>query len=166
MKHKIAGFFIGEKMKLPPELIDALKIKDPGDTVVYLATSGLDGKPNLAVQQFTDVLEDEFVLMPDLFAQKTRINLNENLVGALTIAWPPELSGWVVAGPCNIFQWGHPPNYAFQGLKAGPILSGWGEWDQRESPETLPAEVRPTVFAQRGVIVLKAQTVSRIGGNQ
>jgi uncharacterized protein len=152
-------------MKLPRELIDALKIKKIGDTVAYLATSGLDGKPNLAVQQFTDVLDDEFVLMPDLFAQKTKVNLNENLVGTLTIAWPSELSGWVVEGPCNIFQWGHPPNYSFQGLKAGPILSGWGEWDQKESPDTLPEDIRPTVFAQRGVIVLKAEKVSRIGGD-
>ncbi len=152
-------------MKLPSELIDALKVKKPCDTIAYLATSGLDGKPNLAVQQFTDVLDDEFVLMPDLFAQKTKINLNENLVGALTIAWPSELSGWSIEGPCNIFQWGHPENYSFQGLKAGPILSGWGEWDQKESLDTLPEDMRPTVFAQRGVIVLKAGKVSRIGGD-
>lgn len=149
-------------MKLPRELINALKINNPGDTVVYLTTSGLDGKPNLAVQQFTDVLDDEFVLMPDLFAQKTKVNLNENFVGALSIASPSELSGWTVEGPCNIFQWGHPPNYSFQGLKAGPILSTWGEW--QESPETLPEDVRPTVIAQRGVIVLKVEKVLRIGG--
>ena len=153
-------------MKLPRELVDALKVKEAGDTVVYLATSGLDGKPNLAVQQFTDVLDDEFVLMPDLFAQKTKVNLNENLLGSLTIALPSELSGWIVEGPCNIFQWGHPPNYDFHGLKAGPILSGWGEWDQRESPEILPEDARPTVFAQRGVIVLKAEKVLHVGGNR
>ncbi len=150
-------------MKLPRELVDVLKIKHPDDTVVYLTTSGLDGKPNISVQQFTDVLDDEFVLMPDLFAQKTKVNLNENMVGTLTVAWPSESSGWAIEGPCNIFQWGHPPNYSFQGLKAGKILSGWGEWDQRECPDALAEEVRPTVFAQRGVIVLQARKVSRIG---
>jgi len=76
------------------------------------APFGLDGKPNIAVRQFTDVLDDEYVLMPDLFAQKTKINLNENLVGALTVAWPSEFNGWTVQGPCNIFPWGHPPNYS------------------------------------------------------
>jgi ferredoxin len=35
-------------MKLIRELVDALKIKEPGDTIVYLATCGLDGKPNLS----------------------------------------------------------------------------------------------------------------------
>lgn len=146
-------------MKLIRELADALKIKEPGDTIVYLATCGLDGRPNLAHQQFTDVLEEEFVLMPDLFAQKTKVNINENMAAALTIAWPETLRGWVIEGPCNIFQWGHPPGYSFQGLRAGFVLSGWGEWDQRESLDALPDDLRPTVVAQRGVIVLRAARI-------
>jgi uncharacterized protein len=148
-------------MKLPRELADALRIKEPRDTVVYLTTCGLDGKPNLARQQFTDILDDEYILMPDLFAQKTKVNLNENLAAALTVAWPEALRGWVIEGPCNIFQWGHPAGYSFQGLKAGFILSGWGEWDRQESLNALPDDLRPTVFAQRGVIVLRAARIFR-----
>jgi len=146
-------------MKIPEPLIEALRIKSPGDAKVYLATAGRDGRPNVSPQQFTDVLRDEYVLLPDLFAQKTKVNLNENLVGAITIAHPESLRGWVLAGPCNVFQWGHPPNYAFAGVKAGEILGGWGDWEARESIDALPEGERPTVVAQRGVIVLKVESV-------
>jgi hypothetical protein len=148
-------------MKIPEPLAEALRIKSPDDTQVYLTTAGRDGKPNVSVQQFTDVLRDEYVLLPDLFAQKTKVNLNENLVGAISIAHPERLRGWVLEGPCNVFQWGHPPNYAFAGLKAGEILGGWGDWEAREPMDELPEGERPAVLAQRGVIVLKVEGVRR-----
>lgn len=146
-------------MKIPKSLADALRIKSPDDTQVFLTTASRDGKPNVSLQQFTDVLRDEYVLLPDLFAQKTKVNLNENLVGAITIASPESLRGWVLEGPCNVFQWGHPPNYTFAGLKAGDILGGWGDWETRESIDALSEGERPTVVAQRGVIVLKVENV-------
>jgi hypothetical protein len=146
-------------MKIPKALAEALRIKSADDTKVYLTTAARDGKPNVSVQQFTDVLRDEFVLLPDLFAQKTKVNLNENLVGAITIAHPESLRGWVLEGPCNIFQWGHPPNYPFAGLRAGEILEGWGDWEAREPFDQLPEDERPAVIAQRGVIVLKVENV-------
>ncbi len=148
-------------MKIPEPLAEALRIRSPSDVQVYLTTAGRDGKPNVSPQQFTDVLRDEYVLLPDLFAQKTKVNLNENLVGAITIAHPESLRGWVLEGPCNVFQWGHPPNYAFAGLKAGEILGGWGDWETREPIDELPESERPTVVAQRGVIVLKVESVRR-----
>jgi hypothetical protein len=150
-------------MKLPKELVDLLRIGAPGDVAAYLATASRDGKPNLLPQAFTDVLDDEFVLMPDLFAQKTKVNLNENLVGALSVAHPSGI-GWVIEGPCNVFQWGHPPGYRFQGLRAGDVLERWGEWDRLESIDDLPEEVRPTVFAQRGVLVIRAERVRTTEG--
>ena len=148
-------------MKLPKELVEALRIGAPGNTLAYLVTASLEGKPNLLPQAFTDVLDDEFVLMPDLFAQKTKVNLNENLVGALSVAYPSGI-GWVIEGPCNVFQWGHPPGYRFQGLRAGEVLERWGEWDRLESIDDLPEEVRPTVFAQRGVLVIRAERVRNV----
>jgi hypothetical protein len=149
-------------MKLPPELVEALRLGAPGDTVAWLATASRDGTPNLAPQPFTDVLDDEFVLVPDLFLQKTKVNLNENLVGALSVAHPAVLSGWCVEGPCNVFQWGHPASYRFQGLRAGEVLERWGDWDRLEAVDALPEELRPTVFAQRGVVVLRAQRLRRV----
>ena len=146
---------------IPSELAEVLKIKSPLDTIVYLTTSDLSGRTNVAVQPFTDVLDGQFVLIPDLFAQKTKVNLNERLWGVVSVAWPDRDAGWLIEGPTNIFQWGHPPNYRFQGLKAADILGGWGDWDSRESFDGVPEELRPQVVAQRGVIVVKAEKVWR-----
>lgn len=143
-------------MKLPKEIVDALKIKQSDDVIVYLTTCSLDGQCNISPQLFTDVYADEFILMPDLFAVKTKINLNENRVGIVTIAHPAEGKTWELRGPCGHIEWGLPDNYDFQGVKAGDILKKWGDWSEKESFSALPDDVRPTVIAQRGVIVLKA----------
>lgn len=143
-------------MKLPKEIVDVLRIKQPDDVIVYLTTCSVDGKCNISPQLFTDVYADEFILMPDLFAVKTKINLNENRVGVVTIAHPVEGKAWALRGSCGHIEWGLPDNYDFQGVKAGDILKKWGEWSEKESFSALPPDVRPHVIAQRGVIVLKA----------
>lgn len=142
-------------MKLPKEIVEALKIKDPDDVWVYLTTCDVQGKCNISPQLFTDVYDDEFLLMPDLFAVKTKINLNENRVGVVTVAKPSEGVAWAMRGPCGHIEWGLPDNYSFQGITAGDVLKKWGEWDEKESFDALPEEVQPSVIAQRGVIVLK-----------
>jgi len=146
---------------LPDELIEVLRIKSALDSVVYLTTTSLSGRPNLSVHTFTDVWDRQFILLPDLFAQKSKVNLNEHLWGLISVALPDADSGWRVEGPANVIQWGHPPGYRFHGLKAGEILDGWGDWEARESFDAVPEEVRPTVVAQRGVIVVKAEKVWR-----
>ena len=65
-------------MKLTKEIVEALKVKKPDDVEVYLTTSSINGKCNILPLLFTDVYQDEYILMPDLFAVKTKINLNEN----------------------------------------------------------------------------------------
>lgn len=142
-------------MKLARDIIDALRIKNPDDVAVYLTTSSVDGRCNISPQFFTDVYLDEFILMPDLFAVKTKINLNENRVGVVTIAFPAEGKIWALRGPCGHIEWGLPDNYDFQGVKAGDILKRWGDWSEKESFQGLPEDIMPTVIAQRGVIVLK-----------
>ncbi len=151
-------------MKLPAELIRALRPGSSADAIVFLTTASLDGRPNVAVQRFTDVQGDEYILMPDLFALKTKINLNENQRGILTIASPGSLRHWRIEGPCNVIQWGHPDSYRFHGLRAGEVLKHWGDWSLLEPVEDLPEDERPAVIAQRGVIVLKAERVE--GGDR
>lgn len=148
-------------MKLPPELVEALRIKGPLDTIAYLTTSDLSGRTNVLVQHYTDVHDDEFILFPDLFAQKTKVNLNENLRGVVSVSHPDAASAWIVEGPCNVFQWGHPPNYRFEGLRAQDVLDNWGDWDSREPFDQVPDDIRPEVVAQRGVIVVHAERVYR-----
>lgn len=142
-------------MKIPKEIIDVLKIKEPDDVKVYLTTSSIEGKCNISPQVFTDIYQEEYILMPDLFAVKTKINLNENRVGVVTIAHPSEGKRWAFRGPCAHIEWGLPDNYDFQGVKAGDILKRWGDWSEKENFSALPDEYRPSVIAQRGVIVLK-----------
>ncbi len=142
-------------MKLPKEIVDVLKIKEPDDLIVYLTTSSVDGKCNIMPSLFTDVYDDEFILIPDLFAVKTKINLNENRVGVVTIAYPSEGKKWALRGPCGHIEWGVPDNYSFQGIRAGDVLKKWGDWEEKEPFASLPEDIRPAVVAQRGVIVLK-----------
>ncbi len=142
-------------MKLPKEIVDVLKIKEPDDLIVYLTTSSVDGKCNIMPSLFTDVYDDEFILIPDLFAVKTKINLNENRIGVVTIAYPSEGKKWALRGPCGHIEWGVPDNYSFQGIRAGDVLRKWGDWEEREPFTSLPEDIRPAVIAQRGVIVLK-----------
>lgn len=151
-------------MKIPNELTGLLRIKTSPNTVGYLVTSSLEGRPNILASPLTDILDDQFVLLPDLFAQKTKVNLNENLRGAMSIALPESGSSWIVEGPCNIFQWGHPAAFRWQGISAGDVLGHWGNWADLVDLEQLQEGIRPTVVAQRGVIALFAEKISRTGG--
>ncbi|NTW57153.1 MAG: hypothetical protein HGB20_08950 [Chlorobiaceae bacterium] len=151
-------------MKIPEEIAGLLRLNSSRKAAAYLATAGLQGNPNLLAAPLTDVHQDEFVLLPDLFAQKTKVNLNENLRGAISLELPEDEGGWVLEGPCNIFQWGHPDAFRWKGLTAGEVLGRWGNWAGLEDLEALPDGLRPVVVAQRGVIALQVETVKKIGG--
>jgi uncharacterized protein len=153
-------------MKIPEEIAGLLRLKTGNSVPVYLATSGLEGRPNLLRASLTDIHHDEFVLLPDLFAQKTKVNLNENLRGAVSVETPEGKGSWVLEGPCNIFQWGHPDAFRWKELSAGEVLGRWGNWAELTDMETLPEGLRPSVVAQRGVIALQVETVKRIGGKE
>jgi predicted pyridoxine 5'-phosphate oxidase superfamily flavin-nucleotide-binding protein len=151
-------------MKLPRDLVERITGGAPGTTVAYLATALGDGRPNLLPVPFTDVVGDELVLLPDLFAQKTKVNLNENSAAALSFASEGDQPGWVLEGHADIVQWGHPRAFKAFGLSAASVLERWGDWDEGVEP-VIDAEepaARPTVFAQRGVIVFKPERISEV----
>lgn len=151
-------------MKLPTELNQRLKGRAPGTVVAYLTTSRRDGHPNVLPIPFTDVVDDEYVLLPDLFAQKTKVNLNENRRAALSFADEDGSLPWVLVGRADIMQWGHPRSFRLFGLTAGQVLDGWGDWDETIEPVLDAPEpaARPTVFAQRGVIVFSPEHVEEV----
>lgn len=150
-------------MTLPPTIVELLRARSPRRGAAYLATASISGLPNLLVQPFTDV-EGELVLMPDLFAQKTRVNLNENPRAVLTVEASGGAGTFALEGPCNVFQWGHPDAYRWRGLRAGDVLARWGDWSLVEPFDGLPEEARPTVLAQRGVIALAPESIRIPGG--
>lgn len=148
-------------MRLPPKLTEKLKGGASGNFVAFLTTSLMNGHPNIMPSPFTDVIDDEIVLLPDLFAQKTKVNLNENFSASLSFAAENDDAGWVLEGRAGIIQWGHPRSYRLFGLSAGDVLDGWGDWDETVEPVIDAPEpaARPSVFAQRGVIVFKPERV-------
>lgn len=146
-------------MKLTDEMKEALKAGSGKDVVMYLTTSSAGGKCNIHLQPYTDVYKDEFIFAPDLFAQKTKININENRVAVLTVANPPEGCSWSFRGPCNIIQWGHPPKFNFHGVLAGEVLDKWGDWGSLESYDHVDDDIKPKAIVQRGVFVLKVEEV-------
>ena len=146
-------------MKLTEEMKEALKIGSSSDVVTYLFTSTANGKANLYLQPYTDVYQDEFILSPDLFAQKTKININENRVAVMTVSNPASGQSWAFRGPCNIIQWGHPPKFSFHGVLAGDVLAKWGDWGKLEPYDVVDEEIRPKAVGQRGVFVVKVEEV-------
>lgn len=152
-------------MKIPKDLAAHLKGGAAGTTVAMLATSMGDGRVNLHAIPFTDVVDDELVLLPDLFAQKTKVALNENRAAALSFATEDGGSlPWVLEGAADVIQWGHPARFRLFGLRAGEVLERWGDWDETVEPVLLAEEdaARPTVFAQRGVIVFKPERIVEV----
>jgi len=147
-------------MKLPASLLSRLKAKSPEWFVTYLATSSKDGRTNLIPIAFSDVINDELVVLPDLFAQKTKVNLNENHHAALSFAAADGLFHLVLEGAADIVQWGHPASFTLFGLKAGDVLARYGDWDETVEPVVTADEaIRPAVFAERGVIVFRPERI-------
>jgi hypothetical protein len=148
-------------MKLPKEMVDLIKAGDDTVLVAYLATASKEGIPNILAVPFSDVVNDELILLPDLFAQKTKININENNRASLSFYFETRTVNYVLEGITDIIQWGHPGNFKLFGLKASEVLSRWGDWDENIEP-VLAAKnkfLRPSVYAQRGVIVFKPENI-------
>lgn len=147
-------------MKIPDEIVNLLRIKDINDTIIYFATSSLKGNTNLLPVSLTDVYLNEYILLPDLFAQKTKVNLNENRIGVVSIVLPDDYRNITIEGPANIIQWGHPKSFRFYDLTAKDILENWGVWTDKEDVLNEKNENKPQVFKQRGVIVIKAESIN------
>lgn len=147
-------------MKLSQAMKDALKIVGKGGAVVHLTTSNLQGNSNTVCERFVSVYNDEFILIAEMFAQKTRVNLNENPVGVITIAHPVKGRTWAFSGPTTILQEGLPDDYEFEGIRAKDVIEKWGDWAELEPPSEVPPDLRPPVLIQRGVIILKVNEIT------
>lgn len=151
-------------MKVPTELVRRLSGSSGETLVALLSTSLSDGTTNIMPTPFTDIVNDELVLLPDLFAQKTKVNLNENRSASLSFATADGALPWILEGVADIIQWGHPKSFNLFGLRAGEVLERWGDWDASIEPVLDAAEpaARPAVFAQRGVIVFKPERIAEV----
>lgn len=144
---------------LNEEMKEVLKVVGKGGSVVHLATCSADGKPNIVAERFVTHYKGQYILIADMFAQKTKVNLNENPVGCISIAHPVKDHSWVFRGPCTIISHAAPDDYKWYDLVAGEVLKEWGEWAAKEPPDEVPPDIAPPKLAQRGVIALRVEEV-------
>ena len=144
---------------LTEEMKDVLKIVGKGGAVVHLTTCSADGVPNIVAERFVTHYKDEYILIAEMFAQKTKVNLNENEVACISVAHPVKGHTWVFRGPCTVISHAAPANYRWHGLKAGEVLAEWGDWATKEPPDEVPPDIAPPRLSQRGVIALKVEEV-------
>jgi len=147
-------------MKLNNEMKKALKIVGSGGAVVYLTTASKEGVPNVVGERFVTLYEDEYILIAEMFAQKTRVNINENPYGVITMAHPLRGRTWAFSGPVTILQEGFAENYEWEGLNVSEVLEEWADWAVKEPPSEVPPDIRPPVLVQRGVIALHVTRIT------
>lgn len=147
-------------MKLSSEMKKALKTVGSGGSVVYLTTVSKEGIPNIVGERFVSLFRDEYILIAEMFAQKTRVNINENPHGVITMAHPLRGRTWTFTGPVTILQEGLTDDYVWEGVSAREVLDEWGDWALKEPPSEVPPDIRPPVLVQRGVIALHVTDIS------
>ncbi|NLJ56492.1 MAG: pyridoxamine 5'-phosphate oxidase family protein [Firmicutes bacterium] len=145
--------------KLTPEMKQVLKVVGKGGAVVFLSTCSKDGKPNIVAERFITHYKDEYILIAEMFAQKTKVNLNENEQGCISVAHPSKGKTWVFRGPCTIISHAASPNYRWHGIRAKEVLAEWGNWAEKEPPDEVPPDIAPPKLAQRGIIALKVEEI-------
>jgi hypothetical protein len=147
-------------MKVSREVKDALRIVGSGGSVVYLTTVSREGVANIVGERFVSFYRDEYILIAEMFAQKTRVNLNENPHSVITLAHPLRGRTWSFSGLATILQEGFPEEYQWEGLNAREVLDEWGDWALKEPPSEVPPDIRPPVLVQRGVIAFHIQALT------
>jgi hypothetical protein len=148
--------------KLTEKMKEALKVPGKGGSLVYLATSSLSGKPNIAAMRYVDTYGDDKILISDMFLLKTKVNLKENSEAVIAICHPLEAGGgrqWAFKGKAIDIEYGFRPDFNWYGVTAKEVLDGWGDWHEKEPPEEVPPDIVYPVPAQRGVVVLHVEEI-------
>ena len=108
-----------------------------------LATAGKDGKPNGVPMGIMKIISDDEVMMLDNFLYKTRQNLEENPVAAVTYWSPEDRYGYQLKGKVRIETSGELLDEARRELK------------ERGFP-----------FTSRAVVIVKIEEAYYIGANK
>lgn len=144
---------------LTDDMKRVLRVVGKGGAVVHLTTCSAEGKPNIVAERFVTHYKDEYILIAEMFAQKTKVNLNENPVGSISIAHPVGTHTWVFSGPATVITHAAPEDEKWYDLMAGDVLGDWGDWAGKEPPDEVPPDIAPPKLSQRGVIALKVEEV-------
>jgi hypothetical protein len=142
-------------MSIGNEVKKAIKTVGGGGVVLYLTTVSRKGVPNIVGERFVSLFKDRYILIAEMFAQKTRANINENSNAIITLAHPVRGRTWLFKGPVTILQEGLSDDYVWEGLSAREALDEWGDWALKEPPSEVPPDIRPPALVQRGVIAFR-----------
>lgn len=145
--------------KLTQEMKDVVKVVGKGGAVVHFTTCSADGVPNIVAERFVATYKDEFIIIADMFATKTKANLNENGVACVSVANPVKGHTWVFRGPAAAITIGTPKSFTWQGIRGTELLDEWGDWANKEPPDEVPPDIAPPKLAQRGVMIVKVDEV-------
>ena len=108
-----------------------------------LATAGKDGKPNGVPMGIMKIISDDEVMMLDNFLYKTRQNLEENPVAAVT-------------------YWSQEDRYGYQ-LKGKVRIETSGELLEEARRDL---KERGFLFTSRAVVIVKVEEAYYIGANK
>jgi len=144
---------------LTDEIKGFIKVIGKGGAVVHLTTVSKDGKPNIVAERFVATYKEDYIIIADMFAQKTKVNLNENPVGSISVAYPVSEHPWVFSGPATIISHASPTDFKWYDVSAGELLDEWGDWAAKEPPDEVPPDIAPPKLAQRGLIIVKVENI-------
>lgn len=89
-------------MKIPERVKEFME----QDRLAYVATSGADGMPNVVPKGSLTLLDDEHLVFADLYAGKTRANLEKNPGIAVAIVNPAAYQGYQLKGRAELIDRG------------------------------------------------------------
>lgn len=99
-------------MKITEEVKEVIN-----NSIVHLATSSKDGKPNVVPVGLCRVISDHELLIVDVFFKKTRKNMEENPRVAIAVEALEELKAYQLKGEAKIFTHGELYEKAFEIMK-------------------------------------------------
>lgn len=150
-------------VKFTEDMKKALVVPGKGGSLVYLATSSRDGKPNIAGMRYVDTYGDDKILIADMFLLKTKMNIKENPECSIAICHPLDMGrDWCFKGKAVDIEYGFPNDFDWYGVSAKEILDGWGDWHNKEPPDEVPPDIVYSKPAQRGVVVLHVEEIYSI----
>ncbi|MHA1732688.1 MAG: pyridoxamine 5'-phosphate oxidase family protein [Promethearchaeota archaeon] len=139
---------------------EALVVPGKGGSLIYLCTSSINGKPNIAGMRYVANDGVDKIFVADMFLLKTKANIKENPECAIAIGHPVGKGrDWVFRGKAIDIEWGFPPDFDWYGITAREVLDKWGDWENKEPPDEVPPDIVYAKSAQRGVVVLHVEEV-------
>ena len=139
------------------------------ENIVYLATSTKEGKPNVVPIGLAHAISDEEVLIVDVLFKKTRKNLEENPLVAISFTDIKRLESYQLKGTAKIFKSGEVYEKAFDIMrnKAEKRRASLGNIEDQEISERARriSEMHKRLRPKAAVLITIEEIYSHIPGS-